>query len=100
MKTTKRPRSNFRKVRSMNELKLEKARLQMDVVMAEERIKGNYRQIKEAFALRNIITTVVTELSNQTYAISNVISAARSIFKKKKKKKKEATEDGGLRTEV
>lgn len=87
MKTNKKPRSNFRRVHSMHELQLEKARLQIEEVMAKERIKGNFREIKEAFALRNIITTVTTELGSTSSILSKVFSSGKSIFGRKKKKK-------------
>jgi hypothetical protein len=100
MKKINKTRSNFRRVHSMQELHLEKVRLEMEEVIAKERIKGNVREIREAFALRNIITTVVSELSIKTSVLSNVVSAARGLFKKRKKKRKEATEEGGRKTEV
>jgi len=100
MKTTKKLHSNFHRVRSMQELKLEKIRLQMEEVITKEKIKENYRQIKDAFALRNIVTTVTTELGGTSSLLSKGISLGKSIFGKRKKKKKDRTEGGGLKSEV
>lgn len=87
MKAMNNPRSHFRRVRSMHELQLEKARIRMEEVRAKDRIKDNFRQFKEAFALRNIFTTLTTEVGSTSAILSKVISTGKSIFGKKKKKK-------------
>jgi hypothetical protein len=100
MKKINKPRSNFRRVHSMQELKFEKIRLQMEEVIAKEKIKNNYRQIKDAFALRNIITTVTTELGGTSSLLSKVISIGKSTFGKRKKKKEKKKADEGIINEI
>ena len=87
MRTSKISRTNFRKIHSMNDLRLEKARLQTEVVRTEEKIKGNYRHIRDAFTLRNIFATVTTELQGSSI-LAKVITYGREWLSKRKKKKK------------
>jgi hypothetical protein len=86
MKRNRTTKSNIRPVRTMQELRLEKIRLEMEETLLKERIKGDYRQIRDAFTLRNIVSTVTTELST-TSLISRLISAGKGLIGKKKKKK-------------
>ena len=71
----------------MNDLRLEKARLQTEIVRTEEKIKSGYRKILDAFALRNIITTVTTEFMGASSILSKIISLGRNWIGKRKKKK-------------
>jgi hypothetical protein len=98
-------RSNIREIHSMHELQLEKARLKMEVVRAEEKVKGNYRNIIAAFSLKNIVSTVTTELVNPSSLAAKAFTIGRNWLVKRKKrrqavKRKEGkTEDGGRKIE-
>ena len=91
MSTNKATRSEIREIRSMHELQLEKARLKMELLKTEAQIKANYRQILAAFSLRNIFTTVSTELSNSNSILAKAVTVGRNWLGRRKKKKKKET---------
>ena len=88
MKTNNVWRSKIRKIHSMHELQQEKNRLQLELVKKEAEIKANYRHILSAFSLRNIFTTVTTELSNPSSITAKVITLGKNWLSRRKKKKK------------
>jgi len=89
MKTNKVQRSTIRKIHSMHELQLEQARLKLELVKTEDNIKANYRQFLSAFSLRNIFSTVTTELISTSSILSNVFVLGKNLLSRRKKKKKE-----------
>jgi CRISPR/Cas system-associated endonuclease Cas3-HD len=99
-------RSKIREIHSMHELQLEKARLKMEVMKAEEKVKGNYRNIVEALSLRNIVTTVTSELVNPSSVIAKVFTFGKNWLSRRKKKKQAGKQhepkagDGGQKPEA
>jgi hypothetical protein len=93
MKTNKEWRSSIRKIHSMQELQLEKARLNMELLKAEDKIKSNYRHILSAFTLGNILTTVTTELITPSSLVSKVFTLGKNWLSRRKKKKKQRREE-------
>jgi hypothetical protein len=89
MKTNKVQRSKIREIHSMHELQLEKARLQLELVRTEDKIKGNYRHILSAFSLRNIFTTV-TDLTSPTSIVTKAFTLGKNWLSRRNKKRKEA----------
>jgi len=77
----------------MNELKLEKARLKLELVKTEEKIEANFRRIRSAFSLRNIFSTVTTELKNPSSIVMKVLTLGKDWFGRRKKKKKQKKDD-------
>ena len=90
MKTIKFPRSTIRKIHSMHELQLEQARVKLELVKTEDKIKASYRHFLSAFSLRNIFSTVTTEFISPSSILSNVIVLGKNWLSKRKKKKKGA----------
>jgi len=90
MKTNKVQRSTIRKIHSMHELQLEQARLKLELVKTEDKIKANYRHFLSAFSLKNIFSTVTTEFISTSSILSNVIALTKNWLSKRKKKKKGA----------
>jgi len=89
MKTNKFRRSTIREIHSMHGLQLEKARVKMELVKTEDKIKANYRHILSAFSLRNIFSTVTTELTSTSSILSNVFTLGKNWLSRRKKKKKQ-----------
>ena len=89
MKTNKVQRSSIREIHSMHELQMEKARLKLELVKSEDKIKGNYRHIISAFSLRNLFSTVA-ELTTTNTIVSKAFTLGKNWFSRRKKKKKEA----------
>ncbi len=75
----------------MHELQLEKERLKLELVKKEVEIKTNYRHIISAFSLRNIFTTVTTELASPSSIASKVFTLGKNWLSRRKKKKKAKT---------
>ena len=71
----------------------------MELVRTESNIKTGYRNILAAFTLRNIFTTVTSELS-ATSIIGTVLTLGKSWFSRRKKKRGRKAEDRGRKTEV
>jgi hypothetical protein len=72
----------------MQELQLEKARLNLELVKTEDKIKSNYHHILSAFSLKNIFSTV-TELTSASSLVSKAFTLGKNWFDKRKKKKKQ-----------
>jgi hypothetical protein len=95
MNTRFKSRTHLRRVSSMHELELEKARLKMELVRVEEKIHYNYKNLAEQFTLKNLLSRVVEELAMTSVAVSKAVTIGKdlfSAFKKKKKKWKERRE--------
>jgi hypothetical protein len=89
MKTNKERRSSIRKIHSMHELQMEKARMKLELVKKEGDIKANYHQILSAFSLGNILSTVTTEFISPSSIVSKAFTLGKNWLSKRKKKKKE-----------
>ncbi len=89
MKTNKFRRSTIREIHSMHGLQLEKVRVKMELMRTEDNIKTSYRRILSAFTLRNIFSTVTTELISTSSILSNVFVLGKSWLSRRKKKKKD-----------
>jgi hypothetical protein len=73
----------------MHELQLEKARLKLELMSTEDKIKTNYRHILSIFSLRNIFSTVTTELTSTSWILSKAFTLGNNWLSKRKKKKKQ-----------
>jgi hypothetical protein len=82
-------RSTIREIHSMQELQLEKARLKLEILKTEGDIKANYRHILSAFSLRNIFSTVTTELIHPSSLVTSAITLGKNWLSKRKKKRKQ-----------
>lgn len=76
------------KIRSLEDLKLEKARLEMDILKKENQIQSDYRQILDKLTFRNVIRNIKEDVALTTNVTSKVISVGKKLFGRKKKKKK------------
>jgi hypothetical protein len=88
MKKINIPRSTIRKINSMNELKLEKARLKLELLKTEDKIEANFRHIRSAFSFRNIFSTATTDLINPSSILMKVFTLGKNWLGRRKKKKK------------
>jgi len=87
MKTNNIQRSKIRKINSMHELQLEKARLKLELIKTEDNIKNNYRHILSAFSLRNIFSMATTELTSSSSILFNAFTIGKNWLNRLKKKK-------------
>jgi hypothetical protein len=87
MKRMNKYRSSVHKVRTLHDLELEKAKMEMELFKSEETIKSSYRQLLQRLTFRNLAGTLVDEVSTGTLA--RAISIGKSFLEKRKKKKRE-----------
>ena len=76
------------KIKSLEDLKLEKARLETDILKKENQIQSDYHQILNRLTLRNVFLRIKEDIALTTDITSKVISVGKRLFGKKKKKKK------------
>lgn len=88
MKTKNKMQYKIRNIRTVNDLKLEKARLKMEATRKEEQIRHNYRSIVDTLTLRNILQFVAGEITTASTTISTAFSLGKSLFSTFRKKKK------------
>ena len=88
MKTKFKSRTNLRRVRSYNDLELEKARLKIELIKTEEQIRSNYKHLADQLSIRNLVKRMTDEITMTKNVVSNAISIGKDIFANIKKKKK------------
>jgi|GEM_PF-491394 len=88
MKWNNSSRISLKRIRSLRDLELEKAKLQVEIMKSEEKIRSNYRHLIRRLTIRNLLGAVTDEMTTGTSVLSKAISFGRSFFEKRKKKKK------------
>ena len=87
MKTNKRYKVRPEKIRSLRDIELEKTRLQLEIMKAEESIHSDYRRILESFTLKNLATSLVEDISMTSGIVNKAFGFGKSLFARRKKKK-------------
>lgn len=87
MKTSKRYIVKAEKIHSLHDLSLEKERLRFEIMKTEENIHSGYRNILEAFTLKNLASTMIDEISTTSTVMSKAFAFGQSFMSKRKKKK-------------
>ena len=75
-------------IKSLEDLKLEKARLELDILKKENQIHSDYRQIFDRLTFRNVFRSIKDDIALTTNITSKVISVGKRLFGKKKRKNK------------
>lgn len=85
-------KTNFRlsskRIKSLYDLELEKAKLEVEILKSEETIRSDYRRLIHRLTFRNLAGTLVEEISSRTSVLATAISVGKSFLEKRKKKKK------------
>jgi hypothetical protein len=87
MKTTKRYKVKSEKIHSLNDLSVEKQRLRFEITKTEENIHAGYREIIQALTLKNLVSTMVNDLSSTSSIVSKAFVIGQTFMAKRKKKK-------------
>jgi len=82
-------RLSSKRIRSLHDLELEKAKLEVEILKSEETIRSSYRHLIHRLTFRNLAGTLTDEIAARTSVLSKVISVGKSFLEKRKKKKKE-----------
>jgi hypothetical protein len=93
MEKNKVQRSKIRRIKSMNELKLEKVRLRLELVRTEDKISNNFKNIRSAFTLRNIFSTITNEIATPSSFLMKAFTLWKDWMGRRKKKKKEGKKE-------
>jgi hypothetical protein len=82
------PKTNIRRIHSLQDLHSERVRLKEELSRTEEGIHSNYRNILDAFSFHNILKTVTQDIALASTAFSKAFSIGKTLLGKVKKKKK------------
>ncbi len=89
MKSNNSNRLPLKRIRSLRDIELAKAKLDVEIMRTEESIRSGYRHLINRLTFRNMTSSLIQEFSTRSDLISKAISAGKSLFEKRKKKKKE-----------
>jgi DNA-binding PadR family transcriptional regulator len=92
MKKSDRYRVNPNGIRTLQDIRAEKARLRDAIEHREHMIRRDYRNILEAFTLKNLAGTVLQDLGTNTSLIARAFHAGKKFMEKRKAKKRDAQE--------
>ncbi|MCX6286263.1 MAG: hypothetical protein NTY96_04050 [Bacteroidetes bacterium] len=92
MRTSELYKIRLSHLNSLEDLEREKEKLQMEIVRREEGIKYNYQNLVHLLSFRNLIGTVIDDVSSTTTVIGKLFSLGKDFFAKRKKKKKSKPE--------
>jgi hypothetical protein len=77
------------RIKSLEDLHLEKSRVKLEIMKKAEEIRSDYRNMLNVLTFKSIISTVAENFTFQSAALSKVVSIGRSIFSGRRKKKRE-----------
>ncbi len=86
-------------INSLEDLEREKERIQMEIGLREEGIKNNYQNLVHLLSFRNLVGSLIEEVSTTTTVVGKLFSLGKGFLFKRKKKKKERHESHGLTPE-
>lgn len=87
MKTSKRYIVQPGKIHSLEDLRLEKMRLRLEILKTEGNIHEGYREILHALSFKNLAATVINDVSASSTMVARAFSFGKSLMEKRKKKK-------------
>ncbi len=88
MSTAKSNRARYARISSLHELRTERARLDVQIEMTEQRLENHYLEIKRFFSVQHIISLAMGQVSRFEAIIETVRTAWQwisSLFHRKKK---------------
>jgi hypothetical protein len=94
MKPSNRYQVKTDKIHSLNDLRMEKMRLRMEIMKTEENIHTGYREILHALSFRNIASTVINDVTASSSVVAKAFDIGKSFFAKRKKKKHDKMQEG------
>jgi hypothetical protein len=75
------------KIHSLDDLRMEKLRVRLEIMKTEENIHAGYRNILEALSFKNLATTVIRDVSGTSSVLTKAFSFGKAMLDKRKKKK-------------
>ena len=77
------------KIRSLEDLRLEKTKVRNEILKKEGDIRSDYKNILDLLTFRNIVSNLADSITVQSAVVSQVLSFGKALFARKKKKRKE-----------
>ena len=87
MKTSKRYTVQPGRIHSLEDIRLEKMRLRLEILKTENNIHDGYRDILQALTFKNLAATVINDISATSSVMSKAFAVGKSFMEKRKKKK-------------
>jgi hypothetical protein len=87
MKTSKRYLVKPEKIHSLDDLRLEKLRLRLEIMKTEESIHSGYRDILEALTFKNLASTMIKDVSATSSVLTKAFAFGKAVMARHKKKK-------------
>lgn len=87
MKTSKRYQVKPEKLHSLDDIRMEKLRLRMEIMKTEENIHAGYRDILSALSFKNLAASVIGDVTATSSLLSKAFDFGKSMVAKHKKKK-------------
>jgi hypothetical protein len=81
------------KIHSLKDLEMEKQRLKLEILKAENHIQTDYHNLLHAFTFKNIASNMIQDISATSTVVSKAFSIGKSLFSRKKKKKQREDTD-------
>jgi hypothetical protein len=75
------------KIHSLDDIRIEKLRLRLEIMKTEENIHAGYRDILSALSPRNLATTLINDVAASSSVLTKAFSFGQSLLSKRKKKK-------------
>jgi hypothetical protein len=99
MKTSKRYTVPPGKLQSLEDIRLEKMRLRLEILKTENNIHEGYRDILHALSPKNVVGSVINDITGSSTLVAKAFSFGKMLMEKRKKKKqdklKRASEETG-----
>ncbi|MEI8005525.1 MAG: hypothetical protein WCI48_04905 [Bacteroidota bacterium] len=89
MRTNEPFRVRLNNINSLSDLQREKERLQNEISHREESIKNNYQNLVHLLSFRNLIGTLIGEVSTTATVMGKMFSLGKDFLAKRKKHKKD-----------
>jgi hypothetical protein len=81
------------KIHSLKDLEMEKQRLKLEILKAENHIQTDYHNLLHSFTLKNIASNMFQDISATSSVVSKAFTIGKSLFSRKKKKKQREDTD-------
>ncbi|MCX6281928.1 MAG: hypothetical protein NTU51_08190 [Bacteroidetes bacterium] len=88
MRTSEPFKIRLNHINSLEDLQREKEKLQMEIVRREEGIKYNYQNLVHLLSFKNLLGTLIDDVSTTTSVIGKIVSISKDFLARRKKKKK------------
>jgi hypothetical protein len=77
------------RIKSLDDLQLEKSKVKLEIMKKSENIRADYRNILNALTFKNIAANIAEDITLQSAVLSKAFSFGKSLFQRKRKKREQ-----------